>query len=55
MSAVRVLLARLEQHPLLVRWRALPPRDRQALSAMLGFVVVVILYLGFWQPAAQQL
>ena len=55
MSAVRVFLARLEQHPLLVRWRALPPRDRQALSAMLGFVVVVILYLGFWQPAAQQL
>ncbi len=55
MNVIAVVRRKLEQHPLFQRWHGLPVRDRQALGALLGFAVVVILYLGFWQPATQRL
>lgn len=33
------------------RWQALPPRDRLALLALGGFLLLMLFYLLLWQPA----
>jgi general secretion pathway protein M len=41
----------MENSQLLLRWRALAPREQVALGALLLFLLLVLLYLGLWQPA----
>ena len=48
------LQARLEQSGLLPYWRGLPSRDRLALGLLGLFLLLALLYLALWRPAAQQ-
>ncbi len=48
------LQARLEQLGLLPYWRGLPSRDRLALGLLGLFLLLALLYLALWRPAAQQ-
>ena len=49
------LQAQLASNPLVVRWHALPPRDRLALGLLGGFLLLVLLYLLLWRPVSQNL
>lgn len=40
-----------QRSPLAQRWQVLPARDRAALLILGLFLLVVVLYLGLWQPA----
>ena len=46
---------RLAHSPLGVRWQAMPPRDRLALSLLGGFLLLALLYLMAWRPVSQNL
>lgn len=45
------LLAGWESSAAAQRWRAMPPRDRLALSLLGSFLLLVLLYLLAWRPA----
>lgn len=49
------LRQRLRQSAPWQRWQLLAVRDRQALLALAGFLLLAALYLGAWQPARQAL
>ncbi|WP_315974669.1 type II secretion system protein M [Pseudomonas sp. 5P_3.1_Bac2] len=46
--------AQWDDSALAKRWQALVPRERLAVSALLAFVLLVLLYVGLWQPTQQR-
>lgn len=51
----RTLPFSTQRDALAQRWQAMPPRDRLALALLGGFLLLVLLYLGFWRPAERRL
>lgn len=48
------LQARASGSPLYQRWQQLPARDRLALQLLGGFLALVLLYVGLWQPLQRE-
>ncbi|WP_447590837.1 type II secretion system protein M [Aquipseudomonas campi] len=54
MRLLKSLQASLEATGLAAYWRGLAPRDQLALGLLSLFLLLVLLYLLLWRPAAQQ-